>query len=73
MVQSADLFAIIGTSLVVYPAAGLIHYAARHIPKYIVDKIIPPGSFPISNYLRIEKPATEGIVDLVDILRQNHL
>jgi NAD-dependent deacetylase len=72
MVQSADLFAIIGTSLVVYPAAGLIHYAAPHIPKYIVDKIIPPGS---SRYqiTRIEKPATEGIADLVHILRQNHL
>ena len=72
MVQEADLFAIIGTSLVVYPAAGLMHYARRTIPKFILDKTIPPGSLR-QDLLRIEKPATEGIVDLMDILQQKYL
>jgi len=72
IVQDADLFAIIGTSLVVYPAAGLMHYAGRTIPKFILDKTIPPGSLR-QDLLRIEKPATEGIVDLMDILQQKYL
>jgi NAD-dependent protein deacetylase/lipoamidase len=72
IVQQADLFAIIGTSLVVYPAAGLIHYAAPLIPKFILDKIIPQTTSQQS-ITRIEKPATEGIADLVHILLQKHL
>src|ERR1700704_2736422 len=34
VVQSADIFVVVGTSLVVYPAAGLVNFAPRHIPKY---------------------------------------
>src|SRR6185437_1395707 len=41
LAASADILVVIGTSLVVYPAAGLIHQAAAHIPKFIVDKRIP--------------------------------
>jgi len=33
--QTADIFVVVGTSLVVYPAAGLVNYATRHIPKDI--------------------------------------
>ena len=33
----ADIFIIIGTSLVVYPAAGLVHYVPRHVPIYLID------------------------------------
>lgn len=64
----ADVFAVIGTSLVVYPAAGLINYAPRHIPKFIVDKNIPYAS--LYNVMAIEKPATEGIRDLVTFLKK---
>lgn len=66
--SDADIFAVIGTSLVVYPAAGLIHYAPRHIPKFIVDKIIPYSS--LYNIHAIEKPATEGIKDLIAKLKE---
>ncbi|HRH61218.1 MAG TPA: Sir2 family NAD-dependent protein deacetylase, partial [Chitinophagaceae bacterium] len=38
---SAEIFVVVGTSLVVYPAAGLIHYTPYSIPKFIVDKSIP--------------------------------
>ena len=37
----ADIFVVIGTSLAVYPAAGLLNVAATGIPKYIIDKNIP--------------------------------
>jgi NAD-dependent deacetylase len=36
-VASADIFIIIGTSLEVYPAASLIHYAGADIPKFYID------------------------------------
>lgn len=37
----ADVFIVAGTSLVVYPAAGLLDFAGNHIPKFIVDPKIP--------------------------------
>ncbi|HXB91977.1 MAG TPA: NAD-dependent deacylase, partial [Puia sp.] len=41
VVRSADIFVVIGTSLVVYPAAGLMDYVLPGVPKFIVDKKIP--------------------------------
>jgi NAD-dependent deacetylase len=35
--QTADVVIIIGTSLQVYPAAGLMHYAKSHVPVYYID------------------------------------
>jgi len=58
---NADIFVVIGTSLVVYPAAGLLHYASRNCPKFIVDRSVP-STAGVSNLTAIEKPATEGIV-----------
>jgi NAD-dependent deacetylase len=72
LVRSADIFAVIGTSLVVYPAAGLVNYARPAVPKFIVDKKIPYTSL-ILNLTKIEKPATEGISLLKAILREKHL
>jgi len=69
LVREADIFVIIGTSLAVYPAAGLIHVANRQIPKYIVDKNIPmtPG---IQNLHCIQKKATEGMIELLEEIRK---
>jgi NAD-dependent protein deacetylase/lipoamidase len=67
IVQSADLFAVVGTSLVVYPAAGLVNYARFEIPKFIIDKRIPYTSS-VYNVTAIEKPATEGVRDLIELL-----
>ena len=58
-----------GTSLVVYPAAGLVDYAARHIPKYIIDKRVPYTS-EITNLTAIEKPASEGVSLLMQMLKE---
>jgi NAD-dependent deacetylase len=67
VVQQADFFAVVGTSLVVYPAAGLITVADDTIPKFIVDKKIPYISA-VQNVTAVEKPATEGVKDLREIL-----
>jgi len=37
IVSKADILVIVGTSLAVYPAAGLIHYAPSGIPLYLID------------------------------------
>ena len=67
VVFTADVFAVIGTSLAVYPAAGLVNYVSANTPKYIIDKKIPYTS-PMKNLILIEKPATEGIVDFKKLL-----
>jgi len=67
--RAADVLVVIGTSLVVYPAAGLLNYAPQHIPKFIVDKRIPYTSS-VSNLTAIERPATEGIAELKSLLKE---
>ena len=64
---SADFFVLIGSSLAVYPAAGLVDYVRREVNKYVIDKVIPSLSY-YSNVIPIEKPATEGINDLKQLL-----
>ncbi|MFP5040249.1 SIR2 family NAD-dependent protein deacylase [Parasediminibacterium sp. JCM 36343] len=65
--SSADIFAVIGTSLQVYPAAGLVDFAPTSIPKYIIDKKIPYTSS-LSNLTTIEKGAGEGVKELTKLL-----
>lgn len=60
LVQSADVFVVVGTSLVVYPAAGLVDFARPGAPKFIVDKKIPSTSY-IDNLTAIEYPASVGV------------
>jgi NAD-dependent deacetylase len=67
VVKSADIFVVVGTSLQVYPAAGLVNYAPWEIPKFIVDKSIPYARS-LYNVTAIEKPATEGVKELKKIL-----
>ena len=65
--EQADIFVIIGTSLNVYPAAGLISYTKPNIPIYLID----PGAVSTNGYYKIEhimKGASEGMKDLKDIL-----
>jgi NAD-dependent deacetylase len=66
VVKDADIFVVVGTSLAVYPAAGLLHYAPNYIPKYIVDKTIP--STVGVRIAAIEKTATEGMIELQKLL-----
>ncbi len=64
---TADLFILVGTSLAVYPAAGLVDYVPFDAPKYIVDPNIPSvGS--TNNLYKIPEKATTGVVKLVNEL-----
>lgn len=56
----ADIFLLIGTSLQVYPAAGLLQFLPAEIPKYIIDKKIPAVNH-YQNIIPIETTASEGI------------
>lgn len=48
----ADIFLVVGTSLVVYPAAGLIHYVPFNSPKFVVDPNLPDiGSIPYTTMI----------------------
>jgi NAD-dependent deacetylase len=67
IIRQADIFVLVGSSLQVYPAAGLVDYVPHHVPKYIIDKKIPYASAP-TNFFFIEKPATEGVEELKKIL-----
>jgi NAD-dependent deacetylase len=64
LVRQAGIFIVIGTSLVVYPAAGLIHYTEYETPKWLVD----PNDMPlprIPNLKFINEKATIGVDYLV--------
>lgn len=69
IVSMADIFVVIGTSLAVYPAAGLLNVAADEIPKYIIDKNIP-HTRSVNNLTAIESTASEGILVLKKRLQQ---
>jgi NAD-dependent deacetylase len=67
IVQDCDYFVVVGTSLQVYPAASLLYYAPPYLPKFIIDKKIPPTEKQ-NNLTIIEMPATEGVMELKRIL-----
>lgn len=60
IVNSADKFLVVGTSLQVYPAASLIHYTRPGIAKFIVDPHIPQLSGN-GDWVKIEKGGSEGL------------
>lgn len=65
--DDCDFFVVVGTSLQVYPAASLLHYAPAHLPKFIIDKKIPAiQHYP--NLTCIEKSAGEGVKELKSLL-----
>lgn len=69
IMQTADIFILIGTSLAVYPAAGLVDFVPREVPKYIIDKVIPEvGRY--QNIIPIAKPATTGMAVLYKLLQE---
>lgn len=69
-VQTADILIIIGTSLAVYPAAGLIHYARPSTPIYLID---PSPISAGERVHQIQKGASEGMKELMKILDQTLL
>lgn len=65
--EQADVFMVVGTSMAVYPAAGLIDYIPDGIPKYLID----PSDVKISgidNLFIIKEKASTGLTTLVNEL-----
>ncbi|MEZ5196609.1 MAG: Sir2 family NAD-dependent protein deacetylase [Bacteroidales bacterium] len=68
--STADILLVIGTSMVVYPAASLIMYVPSEKPKYYVDpKATMVGG--VSNLTVIQKKAGDGVPELVERLLEN--
>jgi len=68
IIKEADIFVIVGTSLTVHPASGLVKYAHPLIPKFIIDpgelKNLPSG------FQRIQMPATKGMGTFIEHLKE---
>ena len=68
LAQEADIFVVIGTSLVVYPAASLLYYVRPGIPIFYIDP--NPAQVPSDrNITVIPKKATEGMAELAALLK----
>ena len=65
-VEAADVLLIVGTSLQVYPAAGLYRYAKSDTPIYIID----PNDVPVRDgrVTHIKEKATTGMVTFMNVL-----
>lgn len=62
IVEQADILVVVGTSLNVYPAAGLVYYAPKGIPIYVIDPARPEVKIKGVEY--IQKGAGEGVEEL---------
>jgi NAD-dependent deacetylase len=67
IVESAEILCIIGTSLNVYPAAGLLHYAPYGCPVYLIDPN-PPTELP-KRVQVIALGASEGVAELISRIK----
>ena len=66
-VSEADIFVIIGTSLNVYPASGLVRYTRPGTPIFLIDPDdVPTGGIP--NLTHIRKGASAGMRELIERL-----
>ena len=70
LVEDCDIFVVSGTSLNVYPAAGLLNYVRHGQTIYLID---PKEVKAYRNDIRfIRKGASEGVKELKELLLQNH-
>ena len=67
VIESADYFIVIGTSLEVYPAAGLIHFAHNAKKRIIIDPNAESMNLP-TDFIRINQTATLGVKKAKEIL-----
>ena len=65
-IEKADILIIIGTSLNVYPAAGLVHYTKPGCKIYLIDP--QPMNLRMENFTQIQDVATEGMRKLKEEL-----
>ena len=65
--RKADVFVLIGTSLAVYPAAGLIDFVPSATPKYVIDPKTPDVRR-YKNVISIANNAVDGMTELKELL-----
>lgn len=72
IIETADIFVVVGTSLAVYPAACLVDYAHPYIPKFLID---PNKNEDLDSlgYTHYQSTATEGMSKLVEELKRTYL
>lgn len=68
--QTADFLLIVGTSLQVYPAAGLVHEVSPETPKFVIDPAKPSVKLPRTYYY--SEPATTGVPKVIEFLQSNY-
>ena len=68
VVSAADIVLIVGTSMQVYPAAGLYRYAGPKVPIYVID----PADMPLfdNRITHIKEVATKGMEKFIKILEE---
>lgn len=67
LVEKADIILIVGTSMNVYPAAGLVEYAKRSSEIYLIDPKLPKG-VDTNRINYIAKGASEGVKDFIEMI-----
>lgn len=72
LLHTADILIVVGTSLQVYPAAGLIHYAEHATHSYIVDPKAETLSVP-TQFTKISAGASEGVQRIAEQIRKGLL
>lgn len=72
IIEKADIIVIVGTSLQVYPAAGLIDYADKAKHFFYVDLNPAETSYFRKKIKVIAKKASEGMIELQDLLKKLH-
>jgi len=68
VVENADIVVVIGTSLAVYPAAGLVHYAKPDAPVFVIDPNRPETA--LRNVVYIDEKASVGVEILIQKLKK---
>ena len=68
LVEKADLLIVVGTSLAVYPAASLVHYARPEVPIFLVDPGTPDTRLIRNPLTHIKARSAEGVPRLVEEL-----
>lgn len=67
LVKAADIFLVIGTSMQVYPAAGLLNFVPGFVPKYYIDPKAAEMPY-MKNLKIIRKKATDGVPEVIEEL-----
>ena len=68
--QQADIFAVVGTSMAVYPAASLIYYVPEQCPKFLIDPNEVDVRVP--HLTVIKAPASTGVPRMMELIEQHY-